>query len=98
MNHVIVWADVEHNLDNDTHVLNRDKWKRVKWAAKVHALRTARACTFAELRSLIGKLRFAAESQQAFWTGPGHGPRVPRPPGRGPGGRRGLGQDARHPV
>jgi hypothetical protein len=54
---VIVWAGVEHDLDADTHVLNGEK--RVKWAAKVLALRAARACSVAELRTLVGKLGFA---------------------------------------
>jgi hypothetical protein len=59
--HVIVWAGIEHDLDADTHVLSADK--RAKWAGKVRALRGTRTCTVAELRSLTGKLGFAAEAQ-----------------------------------
>ncbi len=60
--HKIVWAGIEHDLDADTHVLQESK--RVKWAAKVRALRTARTCSAADLRTMVGKLGFAAEAQQ----------------------------------
>jgi hypothetical protein len=60
--HKIVWAGIEHDLDADTHVLHEAK--RVKWAATVRALGIERTCTVADLRTLVGKLSFAAEAQQ----------------------------------
>jgi hypothetical protein len=57
---IVTWAGVEHNLETDVHRLHGDK--RTKWAAAVGAVRRAGYCSVAELRSLLGKLSFAADA------------------------------------